>query len=146
MNRTPYKLTAFAILLLAIISTTACFREATSKAESAENIPISNAETDEIRNALKVIEKMPDAALGYNRLAVAYIRRARETGDFSLNTKAETAVKRALEIDENSFEANKINASLLLTFHKFTEALEVGTILQQKYPTGRPCQIRQCQR
>ncbi len=127
------KLVAF--VLFALLSTTSCFNEATSKAESVDKTNVSNAETAEVRNALDIIEKMPDAALGYNRLAVAYIRTARETGDFSLNSKAETAVKRALQIDENSFEAQKINASLLLTFHRFDEALEVGTELQQKYPT-----------
>ncbi len=128
-------LTACAILLFAIVLSSACFSKSTSKAKGVENSTVSNAETAEVRNALELIEKMPDAALGYSRLAVAYIRSARETGDFSLNTKADIAVKRALEIDENNFEANKINVSLLLTFHKFTEALEVGTNLQQKYPT-----------
>jgi tetratricopeptide (TPR) repeat protein len=135
MNTIAQKLTAFAMLLLAIISTSACFSESTSKAEAIEKNPVSNAETSEVRNALETIEKMPEAASGYNKLAVAYIRSARQTGDFSLNTKAETAVKHALKIDENNFEANKINASLLLTFHKFAEALEVGTKLQQENPT-----------
>ena len=110
------------------------FKQEASNAENpAENVT-PTAETENIRIAQELIEKMPDAAIGYNKLAVAYIRRARETGDFSLNTKAETAVKRALEIDENNFEANKINSSLLLTFHRFPEALELGTKLQQKYP------------
>lgn len=134
MNIITPKLTTFAFVLFALLSTTSCFNEATSKAESIKTTIASTAETVEIQNALEIIEKMPDAALGYNKLAVAYIRSARETGDFSLNSKAETAVKRALEIDENNFESNKINASLLLTFHRFAEALKVGTALQQKHP------------
>lgn len=128
-------LTVLSLLFFTILSTTSCFNEETSKAESLEENISPKAETAEISAAQEIIEKMPDAAIGYNKLAVAYIRRARETGDFSLNTNAETAVKRALEIDENNFEANKINSSLLLTFHRFTEALELGTRLQQKYPT-----------
>lgn len=127
-------LTVLSLLFFIILSTTSCFNEETLKAESLEENVIPKAETAEIRTAQEIIEKMPDSAIGYNKLAVAYIRRARETGDFSLNTNAETAVKRALEIDENNFEANKINSSLLLTFHRFPEALELGTKLQQKYP------------
>ncbi len=129
------KLTSLSLLLFAVFLTTSCFKGEVSQAESIENTLISNAETDEIRVAQELIEKMPDAALGFNKLAVAYIKRARETGDFSLNNKAETAVKRALEIDENNFEANKIYTSLLLTLHRFSEALALGKSLQEKYPT-----------
>jgi tetratricopeptide (TPR) repeat protein len=128
------RLPVFILLLFAICSTTSCFKQEASKAESLEENLTPKAENADIRTAQELIEKMPDAAMGYNKLAVAYIRHARETGDFSLNTKAETAVRRALEIDENNFEANKIKSSLLLTFHRFPEALELGTKLQQQYP------------
>lgn len=129
------RLTALSLLFLSIFSITSCVKEKTSKAESIEKKLTTNAENAEIRNAQEIIEKMPDAALGFNKLAVAYIRRARETGDFSLNNKAETAIARALEIDADNFEANKIKSSLLLTLHRFAEARLLGKSLQQKHPT-----------
>ena len=128
-------LTALSFLLFIAFSTTSCIKEEVSQAESVENKAATNAETAEIRNAQEIIEKMPDAALGFNKLAVAYIRRARETGDFSLNYKAESAVARALEIDADNFEANKIKSSLLLTLHRFAEARLLGKSLQEKHPT-----------
>jgi hypothetical protein len=42
----------------------------------------------ELDAAMKFIEKAPESAAGYNQLATVYIKRARETGDFSLNNKA----------------------------------------------------------
>ncbi len=112
-----------------------CVKQEASKAENVKSplatTSISNAE---ITAAQKIIEKMPNAAKGYNQLAVAYIRRARETGDFSLNANAQTAVDRALEIDPQSYDAHKLKASLLLTFHRFAEALEYGKKLQEANP------------
>ena len=94
----------------------------------------TSASDAEIATAQKVIEKLPDAPNGYNKLAVAYIRRARETGDFSLNANAQTALDRALEIDPQNYDAQKLKASLLLTFHRFAEALEAGKKLQAVNP------------
>ena len=127
-----------AILSLFIFSTTACLEqkaasstEKSTKVETAENIVPANPQ---IAAAQKLIEKSPDASTGYNMLAGAYIRSARESGDFSLNSKAENAVNRALEIKPEDAVAQKLKASLLLTFHRFPEALEAAARLQQKYP------------
>jgi tetratricopeptide (TPR) repeat protein len=95
----------------------------------------NEAEDADVKSALKVIEKAPDAPDGYTALAVAYIKRARQTGDFSLNSKAETAIKKALEIDPKNAIALKLQASLHLTFHRFAEALEAGKQLTKDYPT-----------
>ena len=106
-----------------------------SKAESAASSSAVTLTGDaEIDAAQKVIEKMPNAANGYNILAIIYIRRARETGDFSLNSKAQTAIDRALELEPDNSGTKKLQASLLLTFHRFQEALEAGTQLQKAYP------------
>lgn len=88
----------------------------------------------EINESLKLIEKMPDSPLGYTTLASIYIKRARETGDFSLNSKAETAVNKALEIKPDDINAKKLNAALQLTFHRFDNALEMGTELAKEFP------------
>lgn len=94
----------------------------------------NDAEDTDIKSALQIIEKSPDAPEGYSQLAIAYIKRARQTGDFSLNSKAETAVKKSLEIDPKNAIALKLSASLHLTFHRFNEALEAGKQLTKDYP------------
>jgi len=112
-----------------------CVKQDASKAESAASSSAVTLTGDaEIDAAQKVIEKMPNAANGYNILAIIYIRRARETGDFSLNSKAQTAIDRALELEPDNSGTKKLQASLLLTFHRFQEALEAGTQLQKAYP------------
>lgn len=129
--RLVLKLAIFGLLISAI----GCVSQEASKVETAEKPSVVNsAETAEIAAAQKTIEKAPQSASGYNKLALAYIRRARETGDFSINSNAETAVNRALELESENSDANKIKASLMLTFHRFAEALDFGTKLQQKYP------------
>ncbi len=100
----------------------------------AENPKSASLTDQQINAAQKFIEKNPKAADGYNALAIAYIRAARETGDFGLNIKAETAVSRALEIEPGNYDAQRIKASLLLTFHRFQEALDFGQELQQSHP------------
>jgi len=118
-----------------LFATGGCVKEDASKAESVKNsAAATSAVSPEIDAAQKSIEKTPNAASGYNQLALAYIRRARETGDFSLNTNAQTAVNRALEIEPQNYNAQKLKASLLLTFHQFDEALSFGTELQKKNP------------
>ena len=122
---------------LSVIALTnlACVEQKSSQASSSPNTVAENTinADAEIAAAQKTIEKMPNAASGYNKLAVVYIRKARETGDFSLNSKAEFAVNRALEIEPKNLDAQRIKASLLLTFHRFEEALNFGRQLQQAY-------------
>ncbi len=105
----------------------------TDTAKAAGSVPslTGNAEMDA---ALKMIERAPDSSTGYTQLAIIHIKEARRTGDFGLNTKAETAVNRALEISPQDGPSRKVSASLLLTFHRFAEALERGKQLQQEFP------------
>lgn len=93
--------------------------------------PVADKEIDA---AMRLIEKTPDSALGYNQLAVLYIKRARETGDFKLNSQAESAVQKALAVAPNDVSAQKLQASLHLTFHRFAEALELGNRLVKEFP------------
>lgn len=108
--------------------------EAIPVASAAENLPDDPA-NGELNEALRFIEKSPDLAAGYIKLSTEYIKRARRSGDFSLNTKAETAANRALEIDPENISAKKLKASLELTFHRFDKALQYGTALQKEYPS-----------
>jgi len=102
--------------------------------EAAKNNAPTESKDEEIAEVLKLIEKIPDSPTGYNQLAAIYIKRARSTGDFSLNSKAETAVDKALKIASEDIPARKLKASLHLTFHRFPEALELGKKLQIEFP------------
>lgn len=132
-----FKANIFSILGAAIFSSmifgsSGCVKQEASKAEDAKTpLVTTSASNAEIAAAQKVIEKLPNAPNGYSKLAVAYIRRARETGDFSLNANAQTALDRALEIDPQNYDAQKLKASLLLTYHRFAEGLEAGKKLQE---------------
>jgi tetratricopeptide (TPR) repeat protein len=135
-----FKANIFTILGAAVFGSlffglSGCVKQEASKAENVKSpATTSSAPNAEIAAAQKTIEKTPNAAAGYNKLAVAYIKRARETGDFSLNDNAQTAINRALEIEPQNNDAQKLNASLLLTFHRFAEALEAGKKLQEANP------------
>jgi tetratricopeptide (TPR) repeat protein len=94
----------------------------------------ASAADPQLKAAEDMIKVMPDSPKGYNQIAAFYIKQARRTGDFSLNTKAETAVNKALELDAADIQARKLAASLQLTFHRFAGALELGTTLREEFP------------
>jgi len=62
------------------------------------------------------------------------MQNARETGDFSINKQAEVAVARSLSIAPDNYDALKLRAKLLLTFHRFAEALKVARRAQTMDP------------
>jgi tetratricopeptide (TPR) repeat protein len=128
-------LTIFGCLTLSvlILAFGGCVKQEASKIEPPASITTNSADA-EVTAAQKMIEQSPQTAKGYNLLAARYIRMARETGDFSINSNAETAVNRALEVEPENIDSKRIKASLLLTFHKFAEALEYGTKLQAENP------------
>ena len=83
------------------------------------------SKTDQrILRAKRATEKMPNASEGYNQLASAYMQKARETSDFSLNASAEDAINRSLVVEPDNYDALKLRAKLQLTYHRFAEALE----------------------
>lgn len=127
---------AFAIcLVVSLFGLSGCTKQEASKEEKTENQFLkTSAPNAEIAAAQKIIEKMPEAAVGYNKLAIAYVRQARATGDFGLNANARTAVERALELEPQNYDAQKLRASLFLTFHRFAEGLEAGKQLQAANP------------
>jgi len=89
--------------------------------------PVKPNKTDQrILRAMRVIEKMPNSADGYNQLASAYMQKARETADFDLNANAEDAIARSLSLEPDNYDALKLRAKLQLTYHRFSDALETA--------------------
>ena len=132
-----------AFLVLIALSNASCLQQDSSLAAAkpviadsapAENSSFKSATGKQIEAAQKIIEKSPDSTNGYLNLAAAYIRSARETGDFALNSKAEAAIARALEIEPNNLTALKLKTSLNLTFHRFADGRAMALDLLKNNP------------
>jgi len=87
-----------------------------------------------IANAKKAIATKPEQFAGYNQLAIALSRRARETSDVAYYAQAEEALKKAAELAPDNFESAKIHVWLLLGRHEFPAALEAATLLNKRVP------------
>ncbi len=90
----------------------------------------------QVRAARATIERAPSDPKGYNLLCAAYLKQARETGDFGFNARAEAALNRSLELSpaEDNYDALGLKATLLLAYHRFDEALEVARRAQTMRP------------
>jgi tetratricopeptide (TPR) repeat protein len=87
-----------------------------------------------IAEAQSSIHEKPGQYTGYNLLATALVRRARETDDASYYSQAEEAAKNSLDLSPNNFETEKIQVSILLGEHDFATALDQAKILNKKVP------------
>ncbi|HZI16991.1 MAG TPA: tetratricopeptide repeat protein [Pyrinomonadaceae bacterium] len=88
----------------------------------------------QLRAALSLIERRPSEAGGYNLLAAAYMQKAREAEDFDFNFKAEEALARSLKLVPDNYDGLKLRAKVLLTLHRFEQALEVARRAQSTNP------------
>ncbi len=88
----------------------------------------------QIRAAQSMIEQITSDPRGYNLLSDAFMQKARESGDFSFNSRAEVALKHSEELAPDNYDALKLRAKLLLTYHRFREALAVAERAQAKNP------------
>lgn len=130
-------ITLSAIIIFSIFLMSACAKSNANVDKpnvNTESVSKTTLTSPQIEAAQKLIEKAPKDPKGYTQLAIAYIKQARETGDFSLNSKAEAAIEKALQIDSMDVTARKLKASLHLTFHRFSEALEAGKKLNSEFP------------
>ena len=134
MSQKLFSKIGLAVFGLLVLALSGCVKQEASKIENTERAAVETSADPEIAKAQKLIEEMADSPVGYNRLAMIYIKKARETGDFSLNGTAENAVDQALEVKSDDATARKLKASLHLTFHRFDKALELGKQLEKDFP------------
>ncbi len=131
-----------AILVAASLMGSSCGISAGADAVATGAIPIAAAPSAnssdpidrKIADALAQLGATPDSAKIHLLLASLYIRKARSTGDFSLNAIAEQAVSKALALAPDDASALKLQASLHLTYHRFDQALAAGEALQKGHP------------
>jgi tetratricopeptide (TPR) repeat protein len=87
-----------------------------------------------IAAAERFIALQPAKADGYNDLALALARRARETADPSYYSRADAALAKSLAIAPDNFEARKLRAWVLLGQHEFARALDLARELNRQVP------------
>jgi tetratricopeptide (TPR) repeat protein len=128
------KLIALLTLTLSTFVTAQMPAEKTGPAKiTAAKSTLSPAEQS-IAVARKEIDKKPTQFAGYNQLAIALSRRARETSDIAYYAQAEDALKKSFELSPGNMEGEKIHVWLLLGRHEFPAALEAAKILNKRVP------------
>jgi tetratricopeptide (TPR) repeat protein len=87
-----------------------------------------------IAAAQKILQTQPNRYQAYNDLALALVRRARETGDSSYYEQARAAVANSLRIEPQNFEAGQAQVALLLAEQNYRPALEEAQLLNHRMP------------
>lgn len=100
--------------------------ERRAEAPAAANAPRASPADAQISRTQSLIERAPNAPEGYNQLCAAFMQKARETGDFSFNRRAEAALERSLKVAPDNYDALKLSAKLALANHRFAEALDIA--------------------
>lgn len=102
---------------------------------SGETVPANLTPAElTIERARQAIAKHPNQSAGYNGLAMALARRARETSDISYYARAEDSLRQSLALSPGNFEAQKIQTWLLLGRHEFAKALQAAARLNKMMP------------
>jgi len=100
----------------------------------AQSTPAPTPAERSVANANKTIAAKPKEYAGYNQLAIALSRRARETSDPTFYAAAENALKKSFEMSPGNLEGEKIQVWLALGRHEFPNALKAAQALQEKAP------------
>jgi tetratricopeptide (TPR) repeat protein len=87
-----------------------------------------------IAAAKQQIETDPKKLQAYNALALAYIRRARETADPNYLNDADAAIAEGMKLDATDFQLQKTQVALLLSRHDYAKAREQATALHHRTP------------
>jgi tetratricopeptide (TPR) repeat protein len=128
----------FLIIILAIISLggSACVRQQAAD-RAIEVSGIQTPADQQIKLARDLVVKMPGVAKYHVRLAAAVLSKVRETGDYSLNRKAEESINKAMEIDPENFDAQILQTQIYLSEHKFREGLDLAKKLESANPDSQ---------
>jgi tetratricopeptide (TPR) repeat protein len=95
---------------------------------------VTTAAQQNISWAEAAINLHPDHSQPYNDLAVAYVRRTRETADPHYYVQAETALEKSFHITPDNLEGQKARLMILLGRGEFARALGLAKALNKKTP------------
>lgn len=119
------------VATLAAIQLFASRRNDSSSVRAATPLTLrANSADSQIQLAESRIARLPSDPESYNQLAAAFMQKARETGDFGFNARAEAALDQSLKLAPDNRSTMTLHATLLLTYHKFREALDEARRMQ----------------
>lgn len=135
LNRSRNRLVLF--LLVTLLVVTASWLLASSQGISAGLQDVysylaasssrTNASTDALIKSLQErLETTPDDWQSYSQLGLAYLQKARETGDPTYYQKTEAALDKALAIQSSDYASISAKGALALARHDFHSALDWG--------------------
>jgi len=76
----------------------------------------------------------PKKVQAYNELAIAYLRKARETADSTYLNQADGALEQGLKLDSTDFQLQRTQVALMLARHRYVEARELASVLHHRVP------------
>ena len=107
-------------------------------AAPASNLSIAvvpeSADAQRVHTAQQQIEKNPQRAQGYNELALAYLRLARDTQNPLYLQQAAAAIEKGKSFAPDDFQLAKAGVALLLEARDDSNALEQARALNKKVP------------
>ena len=84
--------------------------------------------------AQQQIEKDPKKVQAYNELALALLRRTRETADPKYLADADDALTQGLKLDPTDFQLQRTQVALMLSRQEFARARDQATALHRRTP------------
>src|ERR1700733_6861759 len=127
-------------ILCVIFSGTGAAQQASLPATDQQSLsgPTSVREStpaqQRIAAAKQQIEADPNKVQAYTELALAFLRRSRETADPKYLNDANAALTQGLKLDPSDFQLQKTYVALLLSRHQFIEARDRAAKLHLRMP------------
>ena len=87
-----------------------------------------------IAGAQLQIRTDPKKVQAYNELALAFLRRARETADPRYIKDSDAALAQGLKLDSTDFQLQRTQVALMLSRHEFAQARDRATVLNHRTP------------
>lgn len=87
-----------------------------------------------IAAARQQIATDPAKVQAYNELAIAFLRRARETADPRYLKDADAALEQGSQLDPDDFQLKKTQVALLLSRHEYVKARGLAQLLHRRTP------------
>ena len=124
------------VVVVVLLITNGCRTQnaSTEKISDPAKKVIASPADSQIEEAKKIVEKNPGLAASHVKLAMAILKKVRETGDYSLNREAEVSIEKALEIDADTFSAQFLRIQIYLSEHEFQKALDLAEKLEKDNP------------
>jgi tetratricopeptide (TPR) repeat protein len=97
-------------------------------------LPEETPAQQRIAAAKQQIASDPNRAQAYNELALASLRRTRETADPKYLKDADAALAQGLKLDPEDFQLQKAQVALLLSRHEYAQARDRATVLHRRAP------------